>query len=126
MTIDEKIDALDKYCRGHVCGQCPLEKWPEDDCAFDEWTDDRIEEAYDAVFNPPGTVDHPNHYNREGAMECIDEMVLIFGREAVMYFCLCNAWKYRYRATDKNGVEDLKKSDWYMAKYKELKGGESV
>jgi len=65
-------------------------------------------------------VEHPKHYNREGAMECIDEMMLIFGVEAVKNFCLCNAWKYRYRAADKNGEEDLKKSDWYLNKYKEL------
>ena len=65
-------------------------------------------------------VNHPSHYNREDAMECIDEMVLIFGKEAVKNFCLCNAWKYRYRAADKNGMEDLKKSDWYLRKYKEF------
>jgi len=65
-------------------------------------------------------VNHPSHYNREDAMECIDEMVLIFGKEAVKNFCLCNAWKYRYRAADKNVMEDLKKSDWYLRKYKEL------
>lgn len=73
---------------------------------------------------PTSTVNHPSHYNREGGMECIDEMVLVFGRKAVMHFCLCNAWKYRYRASDKNGAEDLKKADWYLAKYKELLGGD--
>ena len=65
-------------------------------------------------------VNHPSHYNREDAMECIDEMILIFGKEAVKNFCLCNIWKYRYRAADKNGEIDLEKSDWYMKKYKEL------
>ena len=65
-------------------------------------------------------VNHPSHYNRENAMEAIDEMILVFGKGAVKHFCLCNAWKYRYRAADKNGEEDLKKSDWYMNKYKEL------
>ena len=65
-------------------------------------------------------VNHPAHYNRPNSMECIDEMLLVFGREAVMNFCLCNSWKYRYRAGDKNGAEDLAKSDWYIAKYKEL------
>ena len=65
-------------------------------------------------------VNHPPHYNREGAMQCIDEMIMVFGKEAVKNFCLCNAWKYRYRAADKNGEEDIKKSDWYLAKYKEL------
>lgn len=65
-------------------------------------------------------VNHPSHYNRENAMECIEEMELVFGREAVKHFCLCNVWKYRYRAADKNGAEDLAKSDFYMNKYKEL------
>lgn len=68
------------------------------------------------------SVKHPRHYNREGAIECIDEMELIYGPEAVMWFCLLNAHKYRYRAGLKNdGFEDLEKSDWYMRKYKELK-----
>ena len=67
-------------------------------------------------------VNHPSHYNRSGAMECINEMILVFGREAVKHFCLCNSWKYRYRAADKNGEEDLKKSDWYLDKYAELCG----
>ena len=66
-------------------------------------------------------VNHPKHYNREGGMECLEEMILIFGKEVVKNFCLCNAWKYRYRAADKNGEEDLRKSDFYIAKYKELK-----
>lgn len=70
-------------------------------------------------------VNHPAHYERKGAIECIDEMVMIFGRQAVMDFCKCNAWKYRYRAADKNGSEDIAKSDWYMCKYKEL-AGESI
>ena len=65
-------------------------------------------------------VNHPEHYTY-GGMECIDEMLLVFGKEAVMYFCLCNAWKYRKRALYKNGEEDLAKSDWYLKKYKELK-----
>lgn len=65
-------------------------------------------------------VNHPSHYNREDAMEAIDEMILVFGKEAVKNFCLCNVWKYRYRAADKNGEIDLEKSDWYMKKYQEL------
>ena len=31
-------------------------------------------------------VNHPKHYTREGGMECIDEMLLIFGKEAVKIF----------------------------------------
>ena len=79
-----------------------------------------VPEAEPAEHDP---VNHPSHYCREGGMESIDEMVAVFGAEAVMNFCLCNVWKYRYRASDKNGEEDLKKSDWYMKKYLELKDG---
>jgi len=80
----------------------------------------RMDEMPVQIFKEADMVNHPPHYEREGAMECIDEMLLVFGKHTVMSFCLCNAWKYRYRAADKNGIEDIKKSDWYMAKYKEL------
>ena len=63
---------------------------------------------------------NPSHYQRDNAMECIDEMEMVFGKQAVMDFCKLNAWKYRYRAADKNGAEDIAKSDWYMRKYKEI------
>lgn len=66
-------------------------------------------------------INRPSHYCRDGAMETIDEMELVFGKEAVAHFCLCNAWKYRARAMYKNGEEDLKKSDWYMRRYEKLK-----
>lgn len=65
-------------------------------------------------------VNHPSHYCQDGAMECIDEMIVVFGKDAVRDFCLLNVWKYRKRAIFKNGEEDMKKADWYMAKYAEL------
>lgn len=71
-------------------------------------------------------VNHPQHYNRDGAIECIDEMITVFGKDIVACFCLCNVWKYRYRASDKGHEEDLSKSDYYMDKYKELITGRSV
>ena len=66
-------------------------------------------------------VDHPSHYNREGAMETIDEMEVLFGLKATFDFCRLNAWKYRARANAKNGQEDMEKSDWYIRKAAELK-----
>ena len=74
------------------------------------------------VKNENNNVNHPAHYNREGGMECIEEMLMIFGKDAVKTFCLLNAWKYRYRAADKNGEEDLKKSDFYIKKWAEISG----
>lgn len=70
--------------------------------------------------NEYNIISKPKHYNRKKGIECIEEMIEVFGIEAVKNFCLCNIWKYRYRAADKNGEEDLDKSDWYMQKYIEL------
>lgn len=58
-------------------------------------------------------VDHPEHYNQT-KYECIEEMIHLFGIEAVKGFCRCNIYKYKYRANFKNGEEDLKKADKYM------------
>ena len=57
-------------------------------------------------------VNHPAHY--QGKHECIDEMIALFGKNAVMNFCACNVYKYRYRADKKNGAEDIAKAEFYM------------
>ncbi len=69
-------------------------------------------------------VNHPDHYN-QGKYECIDEMITLFGIEAVKSFCKCNVFKYRYRAERKNGAEDIAKADWYMNKLMELENNPS-
>lgn len=79
----------------------------------DRWEPDEAEAKTD-------NVNHPAHY--QGKHECIDEMIAIFGKHAVMDFCRCNVYKYRYRAAAKNGQEDLDKANWYMDKLIELKG----
>lgn len=56
-------------------------------------------------------VNHPKHY--QGSHECIDVMRALFGDEAVKAFCKCNSFKYRFRAAEKNGIEDIKKAEWY-------------
>lgn len=64
-------------------------------------------------------VEHPPHYE-SGKFECIDVMEETQGVEAVQNFCLCNAFKYLYRHRHKNGLEDVKKAQWYLNKYIEL------
>lgn len=67
-------------------------------------------------------VNHPKHYQNDGGLETIDEMILLFGLEETMIFCKLNAWKYRARATKKGSEkEDLEKANWYILKYAELK-----
>lgn len=59
-------------------------------------------------------INHPKHYNNSQAkcecgrrIECID-----ITRH--MNFNLGNAMKYIWRFQDKNGLEDLKKAQWYL------------
>ena len=66
-------------------------------------------------------VNHPPHYTSR-PMECIEEMLVVFGEKAVFDFCRVTAWKYRHRAGQKGPVkEDLEKSDWYLKKAAEIK-----
>lgn len=58
-------------------------------------------------------VDGPAHYH---GTECIENMRKLFGDEAVRWFCICNAYKYRFRNGSKPGVtadQDEKKARWY-------------
>ena len=71
------------------------------------------------VTTIPDVVNHPSHYE-SGKFECIEVMLETQGKDAVMDFCLCNAFKYLYRHNRKNGIEDIKKAKWYIDKYIEL------
>ena len=66
------------------------------------------------IFTSPDTVNHPSHYTT-GKVECIDAIesatVNLTGIEAV---CTGNSIKYIWRWKQKNGVEDLKKAQWYI------------
>ena len=79
-----------------------------------------LEAGFEPTVATGNMVDHPAHY--QGKHECIDEMIALFGVEAVIHFCMCNVYKYRFRAANKNGKEDLDKADWYMDKLLELEG----
>ncbi len=67
-------------------------------------------------------VEHPNHYNKPGRKECIQEMIEIFGVEEVKIFCKLNVYKYMYRHDLKNGQEDVDKADNYQRMFVELGG----
>lgn len=67
-------------------------------------------------------VNHPSHYN-QGNREVIDEMRLLFGDDAVVWFCKLNAYKYIRRADYKGKKEeDMQKAEWYMDYIENMKG----
>ena len=68
----------------------------------------------------PEAIDHPAHYADTCSLECIDAMRIAFGDGDVAMFCIINAYKYIWRWKYKNGIEDLKKAEWYLDKAAEL------
>lgn len=59
-------------------------------------------------------VNHPNHY-KTGGIETIDYIRAKLGDDGVVNYCMGNVMKYTSRWQDKNGLEDLKKADWYLS-----------
>ncbi len=125
MTAERVKDLFGSTDRGYIrCSNCPLES---DDCGCSTGYEDCWNAIAEYITNDGRTelvepkaeaVNHPSHY--QGKHECIDEMIALFGVEAVKHFCMCNVYKYRFRAANKNGQEDLDKANWYMDKLMEL------
>lgn len=64
-------------------------------------------------------VEHPSHYCR-GGIECIDAIEASLGKDEFTGFLRGNIIKYIWRYKDKNGLEDLKKAQWYLNKLIEV------
>lgn len=77
-------------------------------------------EMYVAKVEKKESVNHPDHY-KVGDYECLDVMESLYGLDAVINFCMLNAFKYQWRCNRKNNCkEDLQKARWYNKKALEL------
>jgi hypothetical protein len=57
-------------------------------------------------------VNHPPHYN-QGGIECIEAIKAALG-DGFPDYLRGNVIKYLWRYKEKGGVEDLRKSAWYL------------
>jgi len=84
------------------------------------------DQTHEAVQHAIDMVNHPKHYET-GKFECIEVMQEVFGKGAVEDFCLCNAFKYLYRCTNKSDmIQDIEKARWYIDKFLELERADDV
>jgi hypothetical protein len=60
-------------------------------------------------------VNKPKHYGA-GYIECIDYIQDFLSKEEYIGYLRGNIAKYLHRWRYKNGLEDLKKSEWYGAR----------
>jgi hypothetical protein len=69
-------------------------------------------------------VNKPPHY--QGEVEAIDSIKAAMSYEAFKGYCQGNALKYIIRYDRKNGVEDLRKAEWYINRLiKHLENGKN-
>ena len=90
---------------------------------------DGSDEELSVVYEPadllslhvPDVVNHPSHYTN-GKVECIDAIEsATVGKTGIEAVCVANVIKYLWRYEDKNGLEDIKKAQWYLNKLIEVK-----
>lgn len=80
----------------------------------------------DSEYAPDGdAVKHPNHYNQDGEIECIDAIKAALGLKGFAAYCRGNTLKYLWRFEYKGGIEDLNKArqylDWLVETEEEIK-----
>ena len=77
----------------------------------------RYNEWVETINKPdfkPDMVCHPAHYN-QGKVECIDAMAAAtVNKRGIEAICVSNVIKYLFRYETKNGLEDVKKAQFYL------------
>jgi len=66
------------------------------------------------AVGPIDNVNSPPHYGR-GSIECIEYIEDFLTEEEYIGYLRGNIAKYLHRWRYKNGIEDLKKAEWYLA-----------
>lgn len=131
MTIDEKRDALHRYCEEVTCGECPLAGcggWSapcgilKPCLTIDQSPESDLDRALTIIGNRPRStpknenydiVSKPEHYN-QGGIECIEAIKASMSREEYLGFLKGQVIKYLWRYRHKGKPEqDLKKAEYY-------------
>lgn len=65
---------------------------------------------------------NPQHY-KNGDIECIDAIkAAVIYKHGIEAACVANVIKYLWRYESKNGIEDVRKAQWYIERLiKEIK-----
>lgn len=68
-----------------------------------------------AIDNGCDMVNHPSHYKSKYGLEVIDVIkAFTYDLNGIVATDTGNIIKYILRWKDKNGIEDLKKAEWYL------------
>lgn len=59
-------------------------------------------------------INHPEHYQSDTGIECIDAIQSALTPEEFRGYCKGNVLKYTWREGKKGGNESLEKAAWYL------------
>lgn len=59
-------------------------------------------------------VSHPQHYQSDTGIECIEALRAMLGTDGFTKYCVGTTGKYIWRWEDKGGLQDLCKGFWYL------------
>lgn len=123
MTRKEKIETLENFCdmREECCigdyDLCPIKTIVKDCSLLRDMSDDVLDRCLEFISisdAKPEMVQHPAHYN-QGKVECIDAMAAAtVNKRGIEAICVSNIIKYLWRYESKNGLEDVKKAQFYL------------
>lgn len=118
MTREEKIKTLEKFCdMREECYLCPIRSIVKDCSLLRDVSDDVLDKCLVSIKisdAKPEMVQHPAHYN-QGKVECIDAMAAAtVNKRGIEAICVSNIIKYLWRYEAKNGLEDVKKAQFYL------------
>jgi hypothetical protein len=82
-----------------------------DDATPEEW-DAVAKELKTVSISSKDPVNSPTHYTT-GDIECIEAIKSMLTPDEYIGYLRGNSLKYRWRFRYKNGLEDLKKAEWY-------------
>ena len=82
----------------------------------------RHEEYMKKAGQDDDNVNHPSHYNQAG-IECLDAIAAATA-DGYEYYLQGNILKYLWRYRYKNGLEDLKKAQFYLNRLVKEKEGQ--
>ena len=97
------------------CDHCKFvfRKWEEEPCCSCE-KGESFELSIPKIKKTQDNVNSPSHY--QGKVEVIDYITDKLSAEEFEGYCAGNVIKYISRYKKKNGLEDLKKCEWYLKK----------
>ncbi len=87
---------------------------------------DRIAQSDASGDHYVDPVNHPDHYQSEDGIECIDAIRAALGLEGFVAHCRGTAIKYAWRSGKKQRhAEDLRKAAWYLTRAAEAMEAEA-